>query len=56
MKNATVIVSLLFITTFFSSCKKDEDPNHDAMQEVCEMCNSHCCEQVGTENCCCVGM
>ncbi len=48
---------LLFIPlAFLFSCEKDDDHNHESEKVVCEMCNSHCCDQVGTENCCCAGM
>jgi len=56
VRNITSIICLLFITGVFFSCEKDANHNHDSTQEVCEMCNSHCCEQLGTENCCCAEM
>ena len=37
---------------YFVSCETEDG---DA-GEVCEICDSHCCEQVGTEDCCCSGM
>jgi len=51
-----VITAFLFSGLLFISCEK-EDQNHDHLeQQICEVCSSYCCEQVGTENCCCSDM
>jgi len=44
--------SLLFFSPFFFSCEKEEGDNND----VCEICDSYCCGQLGTEDCCCSEM
>ena len=46
-------ISVIFFISFFFSCEKNEDDNHESKQDLCEMCNSDCCEQIGTVNCCC---
>ena len=50
------ILILIIPLAFLFSCEKDDDHNHEPEKVVCEMCNSQCCDQVGTENCCCAGM
>ena len=48
------IIALLLLTPFFFSCEKEEhnDDDHNNM-ELCEICNSYCCEQASTPDCCC---
>ena len=46
------LVCILSVVTFIFSCEKDND-NKDDSQGLCEICNSHCCDQIGTESCCC---
>ena len=44
------IFALSFFLIFLISCEKDLPVSID---KNCEICNTECCEQVGTENCCC---
>ena len=48
------IISLLLLTPLFFACEKETDDNNDHNKiETCEICNSYCCDQVGTPDCCC---
>jgi len=52
------IIKKIFFFGFLVTCPflfSCETEDGDA-GEVCEICDSHCCEQVGTEDCCCSGM
>ena len=45
------IITIILLTPFLYSCEKETDNNSKI--ETCEICNSYCCDQVGTPDCCC---
>tara|TARA_B100001250_G_C19104301_1_gene488244 strand:+ start:79 stop:234 length:156 start_codon:yes stop_codon:yes gene_type:complete len=47
-----LLFTFLCSAPFFFSCETEDEENG----ELCEMCDTHCCDQLGTENCCCSGI
>ena len=51
-----IFLFFMLVGSVLISCEKDDDHKHNSGEDVCEICNSDCCDQVGTENCCCFGI
>ena len=47
-----ILYFLICVSPILFSCEEDEEINID----LCEICESDCCDKVGTEDCCCSGI
>ena len=53
IKFSILIMGIFSASTFLISC--DNDDNDDDNAETCNVCGStSCCNEINTENCCCL--